>query len=286
MSTCDITILIPCKDPQPDYFQLAIDSVFAQTSPDWQCIVIDDRSADHQSLKKINSVRRLADPRIKIIKSKSPMVTGALNSGMACAETPFVCALHCDDLLDAQAIETLSASIKAFPNVDYFHSARRHIDDTGEIISGKYDAIESFTVDDFKHRGQAKHLHCWRITFAEKIGGMDESLGPHGADDYDFPWCMAEAGATFKAIQECLYYYRDHRSHFRLTTHVPLDAQINELKKIWKKHGMSAEEIAREIESRTSRYLQQALYKDTKDKVAKEKVNYEAGNGWRQTYRK
>ncbi len=286
MDTIDITILIPCKEPQPDYFQLAIDSVFAQTSRHWRCIVIDDRSSDIHSLEKIDSVRRLDDPRIKVIKSKSPMVTGALNSGMAAAETPFVCALHCDDLLDKQAIKVLSASIKAFPEVDYFHSARRHIDDNGEIISGQYDAIESFTLEDFKHRGQAKHLHCWRVAFANQIGGMDESLGPHGADDYDFPWSMAEAGATFKAIQECLYYYRDHRSHFRLTTHIPLEDQITELKKIWKKHGMSADEIALQIEIRTSRYLQQAIYKDSKDKIAKEKANYSAEDGWRQTYRK
>jgi len=41
------------------------------------------------------------------------------------------------------------------------------------------------------------------------IGGIDESM-LKAQDDYDFPWTMAENGATFKAVIECLDYYRNH----------------------------------------------------------------------------
>jgi hypothetical protein len=160
-----------------------------------------------------------------------------------------------------------------------------HIDENGYPISSVLMAEESFNLSDFKDRGPVKHLLCWKIESALRTGGMDESLGLHGADDYDFPWCMAEAGYSFKAIPECLYYYRDHREHYRLTTHVPLSTQINELKKIWKKHGLTEEEIDEQIKRRTSRYLKQALYLDDEDKKRKESENYDIRKAWRQKYR-
>ena len=127
-----------------------------------------------------------------------------------------------------------------------------------------------------------KHLHCWKVDAALTIGGMDETLGLHGADDYDFSWCMAEGGYTFKAIPECLYYVRDHRTHFRLTTHVPLETQIKELKKIWTKHGMTEREQEQEIRTRKAGYLRQAIFLNDEDKRQKEEANYDIRQSWRQ----
>ena len=94
---------------------------------------------------------------------------------------------------------------------------------------------------------------------------------------------MAEAGYSFKAIPECLYYYRDHREHYRLTTHVPLETQINELKKIWKKHGLKDNEIEEQIKRRISQYLKQALYMDEEDKRKKERIMISERAGERST---
>jgi hypothetical protein len=63
---------------------------------------------------------------------------------------------------------------------------------------------------------------------------------------------------------------------------VPLETQINELKKIWKKHGLTDEEIEEQIEMRTSGYVKQALYLDEEDKKRKEGENYDIREGWRE----
>lgn len=178
-----------------------------------------------------------------MLKNESNFSTGALNTGMRQANTFYVRSLYCDVLLDTKAIEVLNNSIKGFPDINYFHSARMHIDENGCPISGIQRARESFNLSDFKNYGPAKHLHYWNVESGLAIGGMEELLGLHRADDYDFPCCMVEAGYSFKTIPEFLYYYRDHREHYRLTTHVPLDTQINELKKIWNKHGLTEKEI-------------------------------------------
>ena len=86
------------------------------------------------------------------------------------------------------------------------------------------------------------------------------------------------------AIPECLYYYRDHREHFRLTTHVPLDRQVSELRKIWTKHGLTDGEIEAQTERRIKGYLRQVLYANEQDRLEKESRGFDARRGWRKSY--
>lgn len=279
-----VTILMPCKDPRASFFREALGSVLAQTSPAWRLLVVDDHSTSFDTLAVLRELRGLLDLRIRVLESGGRLITGALNTGMRQATTPYVCTLHCDDLLDRKAVEVLNEHIRRYPHTDYFHSARVYIDGDGHPLSGVRLPVESFTLSDFKHRGLVKPLHCWRVRAARAVGGMDESLGLHGADDYDFPWRMAEADSSFRSIPDCLYYYRDHREHVRLTIHVPLDVQVNELTRIWRKHGLTDREISREIDRRADGYLKQALYSSYADKVDKQRQGYDVRTGWREQF--
>ena len=279
-----LTIALPCKSPHLEYLRIAVSSVLRQSSPSWNLLIVDDGNKDPRVLQELAQLAH-ADSRITVLPSEAPMVTGALNTAMRHAPTPFICSLHCDDVLADNAVEILCNYINKFPGTDYFHSSWRVIDNVGNVLSDVIPVRENFALEDFKNHGPVKHIHCWNIASALAIGGMDETLGPHGADDYDFSWCMAEAGYTFTPIPECLYYYRDHREHFRLTTHVPLEQQIIELRKIWSKHGMSGEEIAKETERRTAGYLRQALFRDDADRQEKEANGFDIRQGFRQSYR-
>jgi glycosyltransferase involved in cell wall biosynthesis len=272
---------MPCRNAHVAFLEEALASVFAQTSGAWHLLVIDDGSDSPDTLEALGALAGRRDGRVRVVGSRSARITGALNTGMREARTPFVCTLHCDDLLDERAIETLSAAISRRPAVDYFHTSRLFIDEAGRPLGSVYPARESFELRDFEHTALVKALHCWRVAAALAIGGMDESLGPHGGDDYDFPWRMAEAGCVFEAIPECLYYIRDHREHYRLTTHVPLDVQVTELSRILRKHGVSEERIAEEIARRTNGYLRQALFESDDDRHLKERDGFDARRGWR-----
>src|SRR6201988_618895 len=242
-----VTVLMPCKNVKASFFREALNSVFSQSIPIWNLIVIYDPSKNVETMRVLKELSNCDDNRVSVLKNESKLLTGALNTGMRHAKTPYVCSLLCDDLLDKKAIEVLRGYISKHPEIDFFHSSRMYIDGNSNPISGVHRAAESFNLSDFRNYGPVKHLYCWKVESALAIGGMDESPGFHGADDYDFPWCMAEAGYSFEAIPECLYYYRDHREYYRLTTHVPLNTQIKELKKIWRKHGFTEEEIEQQI---------------------------------------
>lgn len=279
-----VTIIMPCKDADVSLMREAVSSVLRQTESAWSLLIVDDHSSNPETLRYLKELDENIDPRVVVCKNDSKNITGALNTALKKAKTPFVAMLHCDDLLSRHTTGHLNQYIKNYPNVDYFHSSRRVIDDNGRFISGVKKSKKDISRDAFINGGQVKHLHCYRVSKALSVGGMDENLGAHGADDYDFPWVMHEEGAVFKAIPECLYYYRDHRLHERLTTHVPLAVQVDELKKIFLKHKLSHEQIEAQIERRKSSYLQQALFLDERDKAKKEQSGLCARDGWRESY--
>ena len=105
-------------------------------------------------------------------------------------------------------------------------------------------------------------------------------------DDFDFPWTMAEHGATFTAIPDCLYLYRDHREFFRLTTHLPLSHHKREIARIMRKHGRRARRRSRPPwPAPSGAYLRQCLYRSRLDRWLKRLRGTRRRGGWRESYR-
>jgi glycosyltransferase involved in cell wall biosynthesis len=281
MSDPLLTVIMPLKNYHDGFLQKALESVLRQTCPFWRLLIVVEQ-ADLEMFKTL--LREEAKgPRIQIIVNQGYRLAGAINSGMTRATTDFVALLLADDMWSTDAVETLSDYIAKYPQIDFFHSSRRYIDEQGRFISSVYHSKENINLDDFKF-GPAKHLLCWRRSKALSIGGLDESLSSLvGPDDYDFPWTMAENGATFKAVKECLYYYRNHCECFRLTTHTPLSVNRREVGRILKKHKVR---LLRRVLILTRKYLQArvgspCLYRSRLDKWIIEKTGYDVRRRWK-----
>lgn len=246
-----ITIMMPCKHQKREFFLDAVQSIVQQASPHWRLMVITDPSTPPEIDTWATS---FGDERIQLLRCPEKGFARKLNYGLRAASTSFVSILLSDDRYTPEAIETLAAYRERFPNADFFHSARRHINERGELWGDTMPSCETFDLNYFRTRGSpVKHLLCWRRQKSLEIGGMDESLSPHGCDDYDFPWRMAEAHATFQAVHECLYEYRLHHSHDRLTTTVPLSCQVATLRRMFSNHAVPEQD--------TDRYVQRSIYR-------------------------
>ncbi len=243
-----VTILFPCGPQKLEFLEESLDSVLSQSSPNWQLLI----GLDETSPAWVSAwVNKLDDPRVKCVVAQGSGFARILNHMAAAATTEFVTILLSDDRYATQAIATIERYVAQEPEIDFFHSARCCINARGERIGPVYASKPSFSLDEFKLVGSpVKHLLCWRRAVGLRIGGMDEELSCHGCDDYDFPWRMAEAGARFRAISECLYEYREHNEGPRLTTSTPLDRQVQTIERMFNKHGVSRVQ--------TSAYLQQA----------------------------
>ena len=93
-------MLMPCRNAHVGFLEEALASVFAQTSGAWHLLVIDDGSDSPDTLEALAALAGRRDDRVRVVRSRSARITGALNTGMREARTPFVCTLHCDDLLE------------------------------------------------------------------------------------------------------------------------------------------------------------------------------------------
>jgi hypothetical protein len=180
------------------------------------------------------------------------------------------------------AVETLNRYITVHPEIDFFHSSRIIVDQHDAPLSSIRPSKDAFTLGDFPLGSPVKHLLCWRREKGLSVGGIDESI-LKAQDDYDFPWTMAENGATFKAVKECLYYYRNHCECERLTTHRPLTQTKRGTKGILKKHGVGI--LRRTLIIRRMRINgalgKQCLYRNSVDRWIKEKLGFDASRGWK-----
>jgi glycosyltransferase involved in cell wall biosynthesis len=247
-----ITFIVPVRRPHAVFFQRAIASLMAQTDPNWRAIVVTEN--DDPSMQEWVP----PDRRIRVSTNDGKLLSGAVNTGIKKAHTPFVAELLGDDALDRHAVAVLMKHVFAMPDADFFHSSMQYIDaHDNEIMDVRESRPVTKAADLMAHT--VTHLMCFRASKALAVGGVDPNLGLHGADDYDFPWVMWEHGAIFRHIPDPLYRYRVHNVHERLTTHVPRAVQEGELKKIWAKHGIPADRFEAELASRVNGYLDQAL---------------------------
>ena len=274
-----VTALMPVRDYHPRYLTNAVDSMLGQTSPDWRLIVVTER----QRFDEIAGVIRYAldDGRVDLLVNEGRKLAGALNTGMRHATTEFVAILLGDDLWSPDAVAVLTKRIIGDPGVDFFHSARRVIGEHDDPVGGVQPSREVVALEDFGTTSPVKHLLCWRRAMGLAIGGMDESLNSVGPDDFDFPWSMAEHGARFAAIPVCLYLYRDHRTGFRLTTHVPRSVHVAEIRRIMRKHGVGRLATERRVHQARRTYLRQCLYRSRIDRWLRERSGRQPRRVWR-----
>jgi glycosyltransferase involved in cell wall biosynthesis len=265
-----ITILMPVRDFHPDFLRAALDSIVNQTSDDWRLSLLAD--ADRVDVITQQAKPYLADSRIGLIVNEGRRLAGKFNTGMRHADTEFVAILLGDDMWAPTAAAVLKDQIGAHPETDFFHSSRIFVDEHGKPISSVYRSQENVVLADFGTSSPVTHLFCWRRQLALSFGGMDERLNSVGVDDFDFPWLMAEHGARFHAIPDCLYIVRDHRDGFRLTTHLPLSVHARGIERILRKHGFDKRSAREAVREAQGTYLRQCLYRSRLDRWLKETV--------------
>lgn len=279
LTAARLTILLPLRNYHDGFLAKAFDSVFEQTSSAWRLVVlVEEPDRPHFAELLATTV---AEARVELIVNEGRGLAGALNTGMRHARTEFVTILLGDDMLSRDAVRVVDDQIARHPQVDFFHSARQAIDENDDSLGSVRPGKPLVRADDFLTAAPVKHLLCWRREMGLTIGGMDESLSLVGADDYDFPWSMAERGAVFRAIPECLYYYRDHRESYRLSTHPLRSEKKREVIRMWRKHGAHGlRGRARALRSSRA-YLRQSLYRSRLDRWRKERRGFDPREGWR-----
>jgi hypothetical protein len=109
-----ISIVMPAYNAER-YIGAAIDSVLAQTWPNWELIVVDDGSTDRTA----EIVRAYGDPRITLLQQANHGIGHARNTALEAVRGTFLCFLDSDDLLPPTSIASRAERMIADPGVDF-----------------------------------------------------------------------------------------------------------------------------------------------------------------------
>ncbi len=215
MSTPTFSVLVPVYNHEK-YIGPALDSLLAQTDPDWEAVVVNDGSTDGTPAVIEAYARR--DARIRVFHKTNGGVSTALNRGLAEVTGEWVCWLSSDDLFEPDKLAVHRGAFGRHPRTAFFCTRHRELDHaTGRITDAApwrdipeepWQALETMRCP-FVHGNSI----CVRRTCFDVVGNFSEDL--RLAQDYDM-WLriLVKFPAVFLSDFTCIT-----RCHTAQTTH-------------------------------------------------------------------
>lgn len=124
-----ISVVIPLYNKAP-YIERAVRSVLNQTFQAFEIVVVNDGSSDDGT----EIVRRMNDPRIRIIDQDNAGVSAARNRGVAEAKGELIAFLDADDLWKPDHLESAVSLLQKYPKIKWYGSPAQLRSPTGKII--------------------------------------------------------------------------------------------------------------------------------------------------------
>ncbi len=123
------SIMMPAYNAEL-YIGEAIDSVLAQSYPDWELVVVDDGSTDGTA----QIVSRYQDSRIKLVSQENSGEAAARNTALRHISGRFVAFLDADDQYLPNHLELTLGALYEHPGWDGVYSDGIHIDSQGNEL--------------------------------------------------------------------------------------------------------------------------------------------------------
>lgn len=245
------SIIVPLLMQRDAWLRQCLLSALRQTAASEVIVVTSPRTtpSNHRILADLK--HQYQDLRV-LLRPPDTAFAGALNAGILAASTTRIGFLLSDDwLVDTAVAECLRFSSDIVSTGMHVYAA----DGTtrlGELALAQagYDSQPTFGAK----ANYLKHFFLFTRDKLLEVGGVDETVGLTGPDDFDLIWTLLERGATVSALSSPLYNYRDHFGQ-RLTMR-KRSRQALDLLKILDKHGVQGEERRRLIAHHSIAYGQ------------------------------
>jgi glycosyltransferase involved in cell wall biosynthesis len=118
-----VTVIVPSYN-YAHLIDQTLDSVLAQTHPNWECFVVDDGSTDHT--RTVVARYEEMDARIKYIRQDNLRAGTARNNGIRNSLGKYLQLLDADDLIESTKLERQVAYLEKHPEVDIVYGGVRY----------------------------------------------------------------------------------------------------------------------------------------------------------------
>ncbi len=199
-----VSILLPVHDPPLDYLQSCVDSVLAQSYPDWELCVCNDGSTDRDIIRYLDEIER-GDPRIKVRhEATSGGISTATNQALEASTGELIGLLDHDDELAPQALREMVSAFTDTPTAIAAYSDE-------DILVGEGRRVMPFFKPDWSpdyllQCNYVTHFLVVRRRALLDLGGLQPDLD--GSQDWDLILRLGEVGGAILHIPEVLYHWR------------------------------------------------------------------------------
>ncbi|WP_298284631.1 glycosyltransferase, partial [Acidocella sp.] len=200
-----VSIICPVYRPEIGAFLAMVDSVRAQSHPNWELVLVDDAGGDER-LSRTMAELAAGEARIRLVtREENGGIARASQDGLAAARGAFVAFLDHDDMLAPVALEVMLRAQHAT-------GARLLYSDEDKMERGGARSEPHFKPD-FNYRRLLElnyicHLVMVEAELARAAGGFDPAFD--GAQDHDFLLRIAERAGPgdIHHVPEILYHWR------------------------------------------------------------------------------
>ncbi|GLQ89365.1 glycosyltransferase family 2 protein [Dyella flagellata] len=207
-----VSIIVPIFN-RLHYLRAAVESVFAQTFPDWELILADDGS-DCETIAYLHQLQQ-QQPRVKLLRlSHCGNVAAVRNAGLREASGEYIAFLDTDDLWAPAKLETQIASLRASSDRKWSYTGFRMVDASLNPLprSPQFNAADGWIIDALMNAQTtiAQSSVVVRRDFFDEVGPYDESM--RWCSDYELEARFALRGAA-DCIDQPLVMVRRHTEH-------------------------------------------------------------------------
>lgn len=231
-----VSIIMAVKDTAP-YLPACLDSIIAQTYPNWELIAVNDHSSDRTP--EILRDYALRDARIRVFDSDGHRLIPALQCGYRQIRGTLINRMDSDDMMPADKLDAMVAKWTLYGKGTVVAGGTEHFVDEGEVGEGfrRYEAWLNDVARTQTHYEQIYQecvipSHSWLVhrDDLDRVGAFDPLIYP---EDYDLCFRFYREGLQIVGMDKVLHYWRDRSERISRTWEEYKDNRYFNLKLIY-----------------------------------------------------
>lgn len=177
MDQINISVIMTVKNGSK-YLESSLSSVFSQTYPPKEVVVVNDGS-DDDTWEVLKRLRHTAPIQVQLVDTQGVGRSRALNLAVSHARYPWLANIDADDKWLPEKLAQQVATVSLFPDVELVVTASQIVYGQGEgesVVSGGF-SVTPMGRDSFYVHNPINHSSIlFSRRFIDQVGGYDETL--------------------------------------------------------------------------------------------------------------
>ncbi len=227
-SSISFSIVVPVYNTQEAFLRQCLKSVFDQSYPNWELILVDDKSpSDHVRLLLGEAA---AHSKVRVIyREDNGNISAAVNDGLDAATGNYFTVLDHDDFLHRNALYWMVDAILKNPGAEYLYSDEDKTDKSGKRFYGVF-RKPGWSPELTLQCMYTCHMSVYDRAKAQSIGGFRSTHD--GAQDYDFMLRFISRFEQIHHVKKVLYHWREWEGSTALNLSAKPEAYLRQRKAI------------------------------------------------------